>query len=93
MLTKGKGKSFRDAGSRILDQERDTQAGIVKLLGTRGPTSVRDLPIDKVVPNPSQPRMTWHEDTLNELGASIREHGVLQPILVRPAGDEFVRRP
>jgi ParB family chromosome partitioning protein len=33
--------------------------------------------------------MTWHEDTLAELAASIREHGVLQPILVRPAGDEY----
>jgi ParB family chromosome partitioning protein len=33
--------------------------------------------------------MTWHEETLGELAASIREHGVLQPILVRPAGDEY----
>ena len=85
----GKGKSFRAAGSRILDQETDSQAGIVRLLGARTPTAVRDLPLGKVVPNPEQPRMTFHEDTLNELAASIREHGVLQPILVRPAGDEF----
>jgi ParB family chromosome partitioning protein len=33
--------------------------------------------------------MTWHEETLAELGASIREHGVLQPILVRPAGEQY----
>src|SRR5688572_22354450 len=85
----GKGKSFRAAGSRILDQETDSQAGIVRLLGTRAPTAVRDLPLTKVVPNPEQPRMTFHEDTLNELAASIREHGVLQPILVRPAGDQY----
>ena len=89
MLTRGKGKSFRAAGSRILDQETDSQAGIVRLLGTRTPTAVRDLPLTKVVPNPEQPRMTFHEETLNELAASIREHGVLQPILVRPAGEEF----
>jgi ParB family transcriptional regulator, chromosome partitioning protein len=30
--------------------------------------------------------MTFDEDALNELAASIREHGVLQPMLVRPAG-------
>ena len=89
MLSSGKGKSFRAAGSRILDQETDSQAGIVRLLGTRAPTAVRDLPLTKVVPNPEQPRMTFHQETLNELAASIREHGVLQPILVRPAGDEF----
>lgn len=89
MLSSGKGKSFRAAGSRILEQETDSQAGIVRLLGARTPTAVRDLPLTKVVPNPEQPRMTFHEDTLNELAASIREHGVLQPILVRPAGDEF----
>ncbi len=89
MLSSGKGKSFRAAGSRILDQETDSQAGIVRLLGARPPTAVRDLPLAKVVPNPEQPRMTFHEETLNELAASIREHGVLQPILVRPAGDEF----
>ena len=89
MLSSGKSKSFRSAGTRILDQETDTQAGIVRLLGTRTPTAVREIPLDKVVPNPDQPRMTWHEETLQELAASIREHGVLQPILVRPAGDEY----
>ena len=84
-----KGKSFRDAGTRIFQQEQEAQHGIVSLLSTKAPTSVRDLPIGKVRPNPEQPRMTFHEETLNELAASVREHGVLQPILVRPAGDGF----
>ena len=82
-------KSFRDAGDRIFRQESDAQPGIISLLAARTPTAVRDIPLEKIVPNPSQPRMTWHEDTLAELGASIREHGVLQPILVRPAGEEY----
>ncbi|TMC72062.1 MAG: ParB/RepB/Spo0J family partition protein [Chloroflexi bacterium] len=82
-------KSFRDAGERIFQQETDSQPGIISLLAARTPTAVRDIPLEKVVPNPSQPRMTWHEDTLAELAASIREHGVLQPILVRPAGDGY----
>jgi len=80
-------KSFRDAGDRIFQQETDSQPGIISLLAARTPTAVRDIPLEKVIPNPGQPRMTWHEDTLAELAASIREHGVLQPILVRPAGD------
>jgi ParB family transcriptional regulator, chromosome partitioning protein len=82
-------KSFRDAGDRIFRQEADVQPGIISLLAARTPTAVRDIPLEKVIPNPGQPRMTWHEDTLAELAASIREHGVLQPILVRPAGDDY----
>jgi ParB family chromosome partitioning protein len=82
-------KSFRDAGERIFQQETESQPGIISLLAARTPTAVRDIPLEKVVPNPAQPRMTWHEDTLAELAASIREHGVLQPILVRPAGEGY----
>ena len=82
-------KSFRDAGDRIFQQETDSQPGIISLLAARTPTAVRDIPLEKVIPNPGQPRMTWHEETLGELAASIREHGVLQPILVRPAGDDY----
>jgi ParB family chromosome partitioning protein len=88
MLTRS-GKSFREAGTRIFQQEREAQHGIVSLLASKGPNSIKELPVEKVVPNPEQPRMTFHEETLQELAASIREHGVLQPILVRPAGDDF----
>jgi len=84
------GKSFRNAASRILEQEESHgRTGIISLLQTRGGTSVRELPIDKVAPNPGQPRMTFHEETLKELASSVKEHGVLQPILVRPNGDTF----
>ena len=82
-------KSFRDAGSRIFAQETDAQPGIISLLSARTPTAVRELPIEKVKPNPGQPRMTFHEETLQELAASIKEHGVLQPILVRPSGESY----
>jgi ParB family chromosome partitioning protein len=88
VLTKS-GKSFREAGTRIFQQEREAQHGIVSLLASKGPNSIKELPVGKVVPNPEQPRMTFHEETLQELAASIREHGVLQPILVRPAGDDY----
>jgi len=81
-------KSFREAGARIFQQESDAQPGIISLLAARTPTAVREIPLERIIPNPSQPRLTWNEETLNELAASIREHGVLQPILVRPAGED-----
>ena len=49
----------------------------------------RELPIEQVHPNPNQPRKHFDEAKLHELAASIREHGLLQPITVRPADDGF----
>jgi ParB family chromosome partitioning protein len=46
-----------------------------------------DLPIDSIIPNQHQPRVHFEEESLAELAASIREIGVLQPVLVRPVGD------
>lgn len=46
---------------------------------------LEELPVDSIVPNPNQPRVHFDEESLNDLAASIREIGVLQPILVRPA--------
>jgi len=40
------------------------------------------LPVDSILPNPSQPRQDMMEESLSELAASIREHGILQPIIV-----------
>lgn len=50
-------------------------------------TNRRLLPVEWLVPNASQPRRHFDEAALNDLAASIREHGVLQPILVRPVPD------
>jgi len=50
---------------------------------------VRQIPLDRIVPNPKQPRIEFTEDALSELAESIRAQGVLQPILVRLAGDVF----
>jgi ParB family chromosome partitioning protein len=44
----------------------------------------QELPVASIEPNPHQPRSSFDEDTLSELTASIREVGVLQPVLVRP---------
>lgn len=47
---------------------------------------VRRVPVDAVVPNPHQPRKDFPEAELEELASSIRENGLLQPLVVRPAG-------
>jgi ParB family chromosome partitioning protein len=46
----------------------------------------REIPVSAITPNPRQPRRTFDEDTLEELAESIREVGLLQPVVVRAAG-------
>ncbi len=80
---------FRAAAARRLSEERELSPVIVSLLSPDSPTrsvGVRIVPLDHIEPNPEQPRLAFDQETLNELAASIREHGVLQPILVRPVG-------
>jgi ParB family chromosome partitioning protein len=45
---------------------------------------LRELPVELIAPNPHQPRRSFDEETLLALAGSIRERGVLQPVLVRP---------
>ncbi len=47
-----------------------------------------DVPLDQIVPNPRQPRSVFDEDDMAELVHSIREIGLLQPIVVRQVADE-----
>jgi ParB/RepB/Spo0J family partition protein len=80
---------FRAAAARRLSEERELSPAIVSLLSPDSPTrsvGVRIVPVDHIEPNPEQPRLAFNQETLDELAASIREHGVLQPILVRPIG-------
>lgn len=57
-------------------------------LASRG--GVREIEIARIKPNPSQPRIQFDEEALDELADSIRERGVLQPILLRPEGEEYM---
>jgi ParB family chromosome partitioning protein len=82
---------FRSTAARRLSEERELSPNIINLLspeGSQRPTGVRYIPVERVQPNPSQPRMTFDEAALAELAASIKEHGVLQPVLVRPKPDD-----
>ncbi len=49
---------------------------------------LEEIAVGSIVPNPHQPRVHFDEASLAELAASVREIGVLQPVLVRPANDD-----
>ena len=51
---------------------------------------IQNLSIEKVIPDPMQPRKTFNETLLQQLSESIKKHGVLQPITVRKSGKEYV---
>ena len=51
-------------------------------------SAYQQLPVSSIQPNPSQPRKTFDEEALVGLTASVREIGVLQPVLVRPLAEE-----
>ena len=48
---------------------------------------ILEISPEKIIPNPRQPRLHFNEGELEELAASIREHGVIQPLIVSPNGD------
>jgi ParB family chromosome partitioning protein len=81
---------FRAVAARRLSEDRELSPAIVSLLSSENAgrtTGVKILSIDRIESNPGQPRMVFDADALRELSASIKEHGVLQPILVRPLGE------
>ena len=78
----------------MMVEKRGLGRGLSALLGEVEETPVtagaaaglRDIPIELIHRNENQPRWVFTEDEIEELSASIREKGVLQPILVRPSG-------
>jgi ParB family chromosome partitioning protein len=82
---------FRAAATARLNEERGQglSQNVLSLLSADEstvvrPTAIRNIAVDRVDPNPNQPRLAMDKTGLEELTASVREHGVLQPILVRP---------
>jgi ParB family chromosome partitioning protein len=88
----GKGESPAAAGPSPVDvliPGRSSEDGVP----TGPPAEVAgahfaDVPLDSITPNPRQPREVFEEEALAELVHSLREVGLLQPIVVRPLGGE-----
>jgi len=76
-------------------ESRRLGKGLGALLGeyleepTSGEIPIRELEVGRIRPNPFQPRRQFQDDSLDELEASIRENGLLQPLVVRPSGPDF----
>ncbi len=80
-------------------QRKGLGKGLESLIPTGGKTSsvssgaggVQQVAVDAIQPNPRQPRIHFKEEELLELAASIREHGVIQPLIVAPnSGGTFI---
>jgi len=84
-MKKGLGRGFESLiPVDLLDESFDTTAKQDEKV-----SELRDLPIEKVHANPDQPRRTFDQEAINELAASVKEYGVLQPIIVTPHEDGF----
>ena len=66
-----------------VDAVLNTEKTDSTIKGTSGPSGLLQLAIEKIVPNPFQPRTRFNELELDELSDSIRQHGVMQPVVVR----------
>ena len=80
------------AAERLATERTEYTPALIDLLRPEGSgtvKAVRRMPVERIYSNPDQPRQRFDEDALADLAASIREHGVLQPVLVRPHGDGY----
>ncbi|MGA2045884.1 MAG: ParB/RepB/Spo0J family partition protein, partial [Roseiarcus sp.] len=79
-----------DEAARHADHRPRLGRGLAALIGDAGEEPAagrgapRKAPIEFLRPNPRNPRKAFREDELDELAASIRERGVIQPVIVRP---------
>lgn len=75
----------------MVKKERGLGRGLEALLPSIDGDSepLLSLEVKRMVPQLNQPRKKFEEDALQELVDSIKEHGVLQPVLVRPKGDNY----
>jgi len=75
----------------VAKKERGLGRGLEALLpsGELDAAPIMNLELNRIVPQLNQPRKSFEDSALQELVDSIREHGVLQPVLVRPKGEDY----
>lgn len=86
MIQKKRGLGFNPLlglDQSTVDAVLNTEKTDSTIKETSGPSGLLQLAIEKIVPNPFQPRTRFNEPELDELSDSIRQHGVMQPVVVR----------
>lgn len=82
-MAKTKGGLGRGLGALLPEYEEIVETH-------NGKDGIVELELDMIFPNPDQPRKSFDEDKLTDLAESIKEHGVLQPIIVAPRGEKYM---
>jgi ParB family chromosome partitioning protein len=77
-----------DAGTGQSPDTAETAGAADPAVTLVGGAHFAELPLDSITPNPRQPRQVFEEEALAELVVSLREVGLLQPVVVRPLGGE-----
>jgi ParB family chromosome partitioning protein len=85
-LGRGLGELFQRTDTQPLSSPSDGDSEDPPLAPVPSGSYFTELPLDSISPNPRQPRTAFDEEAMNELVESIREVGMLQPIVVRPLG-------
>jgi len=72
-----------------MSEKRRLGKGLGALIpeAVNGSVETGEIPLEQIQPNPLQPRQDFNDDRLQELAASIKEHGVLQAVVVSPTGE------
>lgn len=76
----------RGLGALIPQRQEQPPAPPAETHATQG---LAEIPISQIQPNPYQPRKTFNEASIEELARSVREHGIVQPLVVTRAGDKY----
>lgn len=80
-------------GTKVTPSPDPTSAATESLSGSSSAslvgTTVRKVALDRIFPSPLQPRKDFAEESLRELADSIREQGIVQPLIVRRSGEDF----
>jgi len=77
-----------------MNQKKVLGRGLGALIPQKEPVAqqsagLAQIPVEQISPNPYQPRKTFNDASIEELARSIREHGIVQPLVVSRAGDRY----